>query len=223
MTYYRQLATASVMGRTESELVAGSSAENARSSVVSWKGELLEQLIQPIQQFAYTHGKNATGSAMIIDAMDLLYSSWYDGFCLVSSNNDFTRLAARIRESGLTVYRFREHKTPRPFIAACDEFIYTENLMHIDKLVPHANSTQINSDLASLLWTIVEAASDDDGWARLSKVGPLLTKKYPDFDPRTYRYHKLSDLTTALSFLETARCYLGKGLSTEIFPKNPAK
>jgi uncharacterized LabA/DUF88 family protein len=211
-----------------------------KSHLQGWKGELLEQSIQPIQQFAYTHGKNATDSAMIIDAMDLLYSSRYDGFCLVSSDSDFTRLAARIRESGLTVYGFGEHKTPRPFVAACDKFIYTENLVQIDQLVPHANSvdagenhpsasqTQNDSDLASLLRTTVEAVSDDDGWARLSKVGPLLTKKYPDFDPRTYGYHKLSDLTTASSFLETERRSLGKGLSTEIFvrdkrrkPKDP--
>jgi uncharacterized LabA/DUF88 family protein len=197
-----------------------------------WKGQLLEQSIQPIQQFAYTHGKNATDSAMIIDAMDLLYSSRYDGFCLVSSDSDFTRLAARIRESGLTVYGFGEHKTPRSFVAACDIFIYTENLVHIDELVPHANSvyagenhpsalqTQNDSDLATLLRTTVEAVSDDDGWARLSKVGLLLTKRYPDFDPRTYGYHKLSDLTNASSFLETARRSLGKGLSAEIFVRD---
>jgi hypothetical protein len=135
---------------------------------------------------------------MIIDAMDLLYSSRYDGVYLILSNSDFTRLAARIRESGLTMYGFGKHKTPRPFITACDKFIYTENLMHINELMPHANSvdarenhpsalqTQNNSDLADLLRTIVEAVSDDDSWARLSKVGPLLTKKYPDFDPRTY-------------------------------------
>jgi uncharacterized LabA/DUF88 family protein len=91
-------------------------------------------------QFAYTHGKNATDSAMIIDAMDLLYSSRYDGFCLVSSDSDFTRLAARIRESGLIVYGFGERKTPQPFVAACDKFIYTENLVHLDELVPHADS-----------------------------------------------------------------------------------
>jgi hypothetical protein len=112
---------------------------------------------------------------MIIDAMDLLYSSWYDGFCLISSNSDFTRLAARIHESGLTVYGFGEHKTPRPFVAACDKFMYTENLVHIDELVPHASSvdagednpsalqTQNDSDLPNLLRTTVEAVSDDDG------------------------------------------------------------
>ncbi|KAH1415773.1 hypothetical protein KXX16_008895 [Aspergillus fumigatus] len=176
------------------------------------------------------------------DGCPVLYSTQYDGFCFVSSDSDFTRLAARIRESGPTVYGFGEHKTPRSFVAACDKFIYTENLMHIDELVPHANSvyagenhpsalqTQNDSNLTSLLRATVEAVSDDDGWARLSKVGPLLTKKYPGFGPRTYGYHKLSDLTTASSFLESARRSLGKGLSTEIFvrdkrrkPKDPAK
>ncbi|KNG85403.1 hypothetical protein ANOM_007108 [Aspergillus nomiae NRRL 13137] len=158
------------------------------SNLQGWKDKLLEQSIQPIQQFAYTHGKNATDSAMIIDAMDLLYSNRYDGFCLVSSDSDFTRLAARIRESGAIVYGFGEHKTPQPFVAACDKFIYTENLVHIDELVPHADSaivpknhlstrqTEKDSCLASQLRTTVEAASDDDGWARLSVIGHLLTK-----------------------------------------------
>ncbi|KAJ6125023.1 hypothetical protein N7471_012340 [Penicillium samsonianum] len=154
-----------------------------------WKDELLEQSIQPIQQFAYTHGKNATDSAMIIDAMDLLYSSRYDGFCLVSSDSDFTRLATRIRESGLIVYGVGERKTPKPFVTACDKFIYTEDLVHLDKLAPHAQSVSVpgnlspalqaqkDGDLASQLRTTVEAASDDDGWAKLSNVGLLLTKK----------------------------------------------
>jgi uncharacterized LabA/DUF88 family protein len=110
-------------------------------SLKDWKEELLlQQSIQPIQQFAYTHGKNATDSAMIIDAMDLLYTSRYDGFCLVSSDSDFTRLAACIRELGLVVYGLAEQKTPEPFVAACDKFLYTENLVHLDELVPHADS-----------------------------------------------------------------------------------
>lgn len=197
-----------------------------------WKDQLLEKSIQPIQQFAYTHGKNATDSAMIIDAMDLLYSSRFDGFCIISSDSDFTRLAARIRESGLTVYGLGEHKTPKPFVAACDKFIYTENLVHLDKLVPHADSVivpgnhlpaleaQKDGHLANQLRTAVEAASDDDGWARLSNIGQLLTKKYPDFDSRTYGYHKLSDLITASSLFETARRPLRKGLPPEIFVRD---
>src|SRR6516162_10811775 len=99
-----------------------------RSNLNGWKEQLLAQSIQPIQQFAYTRGKNATDAAMVIDAMDLLYSGRFDGFCLVSSDSDFTRLAARLRESGLTVYGFGERKTPKPFVAACDKFVYVENL-----------------------------------------------------------------------------------------------
>lgn len=197
-----------------------------------WKDELLRQSIQPIQQFAYTHGKNATDSAMIIDAMDLLYSSRFDGFCLVSSDSDFTRLAARIRESGLTVYGFGERKTPKPFVAACDKFIYTENLAHLEELLPHADkavvpqnhppSPQVQEDghLASQLRTTVETVSDDDGWSRLSKVGQLLTTQYPDFDSRTYGYSKLSDLISASSLFETARRSPRDGLLPEIWVRD---
>src|ERR1700749_2082198 len=104
-----------------------------RSNLRGWKEQLVAQSIQPIQQFAYTRGKNATDAAMVIDAMDLLYSGRFDGFCLVSSDSDFTRLASRIRESGLTVYGFGERKTPQPFVAACDKFIYVENLRFTDE------------------------------------------------------------------------------------------
>lgn len=197
-----------------------------------WKDELLEQSILPVQQFAYTHGKNSTDSAMIIDAMDLLYSRRYDGFCLVSSDSDFTRLAARIREWGLIVYGLGEKKTPRPFVAACDKFIYTENLVHLDELVPHADrvivpgspspAKQVQNDkhLAGQLRTTVEAASDDDGWAMLSEVGHLLTKKYPDFDPRSYHFHKLSDLITASSLFEISRRSVQNGLCTVIYVRD---
>src|SRR5215472_16988767 len=106
-----------------------------RTNLKGWKDHLLAQSIQPVQQFAYTRGKNATDAAMVIDAMDLLYSDRFDGFCLVSSDSDFTRLASRLRESGLTVYGFGERKTPKPFVAACDKFIYIENLTH-----PHADA-----------------------------------------------------------------------------------
>ncbi|KAE8137796.1 NYN domain-containing protein [Aspergillus pseudotamarii] len=199
-----------------------------RPNLQGWKDELLRQSIQPIQQFAYTQGKNATDSAMIIDAMDLLYSCRYDGFCLVSSDSDFTRLAARIRESGLIVYGFGENHTPKPFVAACSKFVYTENLVHLDKLVPHAGSVAVpenhssasqahrDDQLANRLRTAVEAASDDDGWAKLSQVGHLLTKKHPDFDSRTYGYHKLSDLITDSSLFETARRSFRKGSPAEI-------
>lgn len=197
-----------------------------------WKDKLLEQSIQPIQQFAYTHGKNATDSAMIIDAMDLLYSNRYDGFCLVSSDSDFTRLAARIRESGLTVYGLGERKTPQSFVAACDKFIYTENLVHLEELVPHTNEptpsrnkspTKHAQNIRRIeiqLRTTVEAVSDDDGWAKLSDVGQLLTQNCPGFDPRSYGYHKLSDLITASSLFESCQRPLHKGLSTLIYVRD---
>lgn len=197
-----------------------------------WKDKLLEQSIQPIQQFAYTHGKNATDSAMIIDAMDLLYSNRYDGFCLVSSDSDFTRLAARIRESGLSVYGLGERKTPQPFVAACDKFIYTENLVHLEELVPHTNETTSSGNqspakqaqnirhIESQLRTTVEAVSDDDGWAKLSDVGQLLTQNCPGFDSRSYGYHKLSDLIAASSLFECCRRSLHKGLSTLIYVRD---
>ena len=165
-----------------------------------WKDVLLRHSIQPIQQFRYTVGKNATDSAMIIDAMDLLYTGRFDAFCIVSSDSDFTRLAARIRESGLTVYGFGEKKTPEPFVAACDKFIYTENLG--DKPAakgdaPKGSSLKGDSKLDALLRGAMEAASDDAGWAHLGAVGSNLIRLAPDFDPRTYGYRKLKDLVAA--------------------------
>src|SRR6266571_3253122 len=148
--------------------------------LTGWKDQLLAQSIQPIQQFAYTSGKNATDAAMVIDAMDLLYSGRFDGFCIVSSDSDFTRLAARIRESGLTVYGFGERKTPKPFVAACDKFIYIENLTYAESAVtpagavlkpaPRASAAKLKGDTALVkqLRNAVEAASEDDGWASLA-------------------------------------------------------
>src|SRR5580692_11149076 len=197
------------------------------TSLRGWKEQLLAQSIQPIQQFAYTVGKNATDAAMVIDAMDLLYSGRFDGFCLVSSDSDFTRLAARIRESGLTVYGFGERKTPKPFVAACDKFIYVENLRFTDDdqeagggvpgVKPErpkpATATQLKNDaaLVSLLRNAVEAASDDDGWAPLAAVGNILTNQRPDFDSRNYGYGKLSDLINATTLFEIERRSPGDG------------
>lgn len=162
-----------------------------------WKAELLNHSIQPIQQFNYTTGKNATDSAMIIDAMDLLYAGHLDGFCIVSSDSDFTRLAARIREQGLTVYGVGEIKTPQAFVAACDKFIYTENL--VDDLPKAAAPGKLKSDkrLDRLLREAVEAASDDAGWAHLGAVGSNLIRLASDFDARTYGFAKLKDLVAA--------------------------
>ena len=196
-----------------------------------WKEELLAQSIQPIQQFAYTKGKNATDAAMVIDAMDLLYSGRFDGFCIVSSDSDFTRLAARIRESGLTVYGFGERKTPKPFVAACDKFIYIENLAYTEtgdthagaavKPVPRASTSQLKGDtgLVTLLRNAVEAASDEDGWAQLAAVGHIITNQRPDFDSRTYGYAKLSDLIEATSLFALERRSPGDGKPGVIYAR----
>ncbi|HVV19231.1 MAG TPA: NYN domain-containing protein [Pseudonocardiaceae bacterium] len=196
------------------------------SSLRGWKDQLLAQSIQPIQQFAYTTGKNATDAAMVIDAMDLLYSGRFDGFCIVSSDSDFTRLAARIRESGLTVYGFGERKTPKPFVAACDKFIYTENLSPspaapVDVAAPKSTTSaaQLKADtaLVNQLRNALEAASDDDGWAPLASVGQIITKQRPEFDPRNYGYSKLSDLITATTLFEFDRRSPGDGKAGIIY------
>jgi uncharacterized LabA/DUF88 family protein len=203
-----------------------------------WKDQLLSQSIQPIQQFAYTRGKNATDAAMVIDAMDLLYSGRFDGFCIVSSDSDFTRLAARLRESALTVYGFGERKTPKPFVAACDKFIYIENLTFDDSddesdAAPApgasvrpprrkpATATELKNDvsLVTFLRNALEAASDDDGWAPLAGVGNIITNQRPDFDPRSYGYRKLSDLITATTLFETDRRSPGDGKQPIIYAR----
>ncbi|MDX8030517.1 NYN domain-containing protein [Lentzea sp. BCCO 10_0856] len=199
------------------------------TNLKGWKDQLLAQSIQPIQQFAYTYGKNATDAAMVIDAMDLLYSNRFDGFCIVSSDSDFTRLAARLRESGLTVYGFGQRKTPKPFVAACDKFIHVENLIDTTATTPDAapapkstSATQLKGDtaLVNLLRNAVEAASDDDGWATLSSVGNIVTKQRPDFDPRTWGYAKLSDLITATTLFKTDRRSPGEGKPAIIFVRD---
>jgi hypothetical protein len=196
-----------------------------------WKDELLNHSIQPIQQFAYTRGKNSTDAAMVIDAMDLLYTNRFDGFCIVSSDSDFTRLASRIRESGLRVYGFGERKTPKPFMAACDKFIYVENLAQDRELAPAANMatdvvpsgsmqvTNVRNDalLNNLLRAAVAAASGDDEWARLADVGNLITKQVPEFDPRSYGFDKLSELISATSIFIMERRKIAEGKPEVIF------
>lgn len=172
-----------------------------------WKEVLLQHSIQPVQQFMYTKGKNATDSAMIIDAMDLLYTNKFDGFCLVSSDSDFTRLASRIRESGLFVYGFGEQKTPSAFVSACDKFIYTEVLgskTDETEAVTRKSSSELKQDtkLVSLLRNAVEASSDDSGWAHLAPVGSTIAKQSPEFDPRNYGYRKLGELVSATGLFE---------------------
>lgn len=175
-----------------------------------WKTTLLEHSIQPIQQFRYTTGKNATDSAMIIDAMDLLYTDNFDGFCIVSSDSDFTRLASRIRESGKRVYGFGEKKTPQPFVAACDRFVYTEVFsLKTDtqeepvKIPP--NKLRQDTKLINLFRSAIEAASNDDGWAHLGGVGSNIIKNAPDFDPRNYGYSKLGDLAIAIGMFDVEK------------------
>ncbi|MBB2914357.1 uncharacterized LabA/DUF88 family protein [Streptosporangium becharense] len=201
------------------------------TSLRGWKEQLLAQSIQPIQQFAYTTGKNATDAAMVIDAMDLLHSGRFDGFCLVSSDSDFTRLAARIREAGLTVYGFGERKTPKPFVAACDKFSYIENLITSSAAAPtdtalspasHTSASRLKSDtaLVDLLRNAVEASSDDDGWVRLASVGHIITKQHPDFDARNYGYNKLSDLMAATALFDLDRRIPGDGKPAVIYARD---
>jgi hypothetical protein len=161
----------------------------------SWKSPLLQHSIQPVQQFSYTTGKNATDSALIIDAMDLLHAGNLDGYCLVSSDSDFTRLAARIREQGLVVYGFGERKTPQPFVTACDQFIYVENLGAPESVpTPTASTLADDANLDRMLREAVTASTGDDGWAHLSTVGSKLARLASDFDPRTWGFQKLKDL-----------------------------
>ncbi|MCC2593763.1 NYN domain-containing protein [Tessaracoccus sp. OS52] len=166
----------------------------------SWKTQLLRHSIQPIQQFSYTTGKNATDSSLIIDAMDLLHAGNLDGICIVSSDSDFTRLAARIREDGLVVYGFGERKTPKPFVAACDTFIYVENLTAAPAPAPTDDrSSKLKGDvgLDKLLAEAVDAAAGDDNSANLGVVGSNLSRIASDFDSRTWGFAKLKDLFAA--------------------------
>jgi uncharacterized LabA/DUF88 family protein len=168
-------------------------------NLASWKDVLHVHAIQPVQQFRYTTGKNATDSALIIEAMDLLHGGKVDGFCLVSSDSDFTRLATRIREAGLSVYGFGEQKTPKPFVAACDKFIYTEILR---KPSPGSLLAPVQAPLKPLLSSAITAAAQEDGWARLAMVGELVLKKDPSFDPRNFGFKKLGELVKAQPYLK---------------------
>lgn len=175
-----------------------------RPQLSSWKSAASEHVIQPMQQFANTVGKNATDSALIIDAMDLLYTGRFQGFCIVSSDSDFTRLAARIREEGITVYGFGEKKTPEAFRNACDRFTYLEVLDESTEeratgVTPRVPPAQLRGDgkLIAGLRKSIASASDDDGWASLGAIGKVIRKQQPDFDSRNWGYAKLSDLVRA--------------------------
>src|SRR5210317_310516 len=193
-----------------------------------WKEVLLQHSIQPIQQFAYTTGKNATDSALIIDAMDLLYTGNFSGFCLVSSDSDFTRLASRIRESGLLVYGFGEQKTPSAFVSACDKFIYTEVLRaktDESEAIVKKSSSELKQDakLVSLLRNAVEVSSDDSGWAHLAPVGSNIAKQSPEFDPRNYGYVKLGELVKATKLFDIEARQIGATKSKALYLRDKRK
>jgi uncharacterized LabA/DUF88 family protein len=195
-----------------------------------WKAALLRHSIQPMQQFRYTVGKNATDSAMIIDAMDLLYSERFEGFCIVSSDSDFTRLASRIRESGHIVYGFGEKKTPEPFRTACDKFIYTEVLARTAETESEAppkkrsvKELRGDTQLMNLLRNALEAASDDTGWASLGVIGSIINKQSPDFDSRNYGYGKLSGLISGIGLFDTEERQIGNGKHIYVRPRSSRK
>jgi uncharacterized LabA/DUF88 family protein len=193
-----------------------------------WKEVLLQHSIQPMQQFAYTKGKNATDSAMIIDAMDLLYTGNFNGFCIVSSDSDFTKLASRIRESGLLVYGFGEKKTPSAFVSACDKFIYTEVLRaktDESEAIAKKSSSQLKKDtkLVNLLRNAVDASSDESGWAHLAPVGSNIAKQSPGFDPRNYGYGKLGVLVSATKLFVLEARQFGTTKSMALYLRNKLK
>lgn len=185
-------------------------------NLAPWKEHLLRHAIHPVQQFSYTQGKNATDSALIIDAMDLLYSGNVEGFCLISSDSDFTRLAARLRESGMLVYGFGEDKTPQPFVSACDKFIYSEGLRKVaEKPVPAMSvnkpaaepvalvkPTKAQRQLRSHILNAVNELPQTDGWTSLAALGAYLRKKMPDFKPADHGASKLGVLIQTLDYLD---------------------
>lgn len=180
----------------------------------NWKQSLNELAIQPIQQFAYTTGKNSTDASMIIDAMDLLYSNKFDAFALISSDSDFTKLAARLRESEIFVFGVGEKKTPISFINACDDFILSENLDTECDISNKSTSVQGNSnasDLIPLLRKAWKQHQDDDGWANVAPVGNFVKRLKPDFDPRSYGATKLPEVISSLDNTFDMTKYKGKG------------
>lgn len=177
-------------------------ADWTKPTVSGWKNVLLENAITPIQQYSYTTGKNSSDSALIIDAMDILYSEKVNGFCIVSSDSDFTRLATRLREAGMTVIGFGEKKTPKPFISACDKFIYLEILKSlsaetksstkpVEKIKKEEPISIVDNEIIRVLTESVNDLADETGWTFLGSLGNYILKKKPDFDPRNYGFPKL--------------------------------
>ena len=194
-----------------------------RPTLSGWKTVLLENAITPIQQYSYTTGKNSSDSALIIDAMDILYTGGVDGFCIVSSDSDFTRLATRLREAGMKVFGIGEKKTPAPFIASCNKFIYIEILKKEEKIVltskTNAKETikksnpvvaSVNRDLIKLITDSINDIDEEDGWVFLGVLGNHILKKQPDFDPRNYGHKKLIDLIKSIPRIEIDERQTGK-------------
>jgi len=200
-----------------------------RPGLSKWKNLLLENAITPIQQYGYTKGKNATDSAMIIDAMDVLYSGKVNGFCLVSSDSDFTRLATRLREAGMQVIGIGEKKTPNPFIVACDKFIYIEILKKStekkveNKEVEESSIDKITKKDIKLISSTINDLSDDDGWAFLGDVGSLLLKKQPNFDSRNFGFEKLTPLIKSIGEFEIEQREKTNSRYKLIYVKNKEK
>jgi uncharacterized LabA/DUF88 family protein len=209
-----------------------------RPNLAGWKAVLLENAITPVQQYGYTTGKNATDSAMIIDAMDILHSDKVDGFCIISSDSDFTRLATRLRESSKLVIGMGERKTPKPFIVACDKFIYIENLGNDDAdsetegdsdattdmkkpdtpKKPAAPKEKISNAVIRLLRRTIDDLSDDNDWVSMAEVGSLILKKKPDFDPRNYGFQKLTPLIESCpKYFDIERRKSETGHATHVF------
>lgn len=183
-----------------------------------WKDVLHKLAIGPIQQFSYTTGKNSTDAALIIDAMDILHAGGLNGFCLVSSDSDFTKLANRIREAGLVVYGFGEKKTPQAFIAACDKFVYTEILRREEVEAPKEEAGAPKEEavaelpkLRPMVLSALEATAREDGWATLSALGSQLTRNHPSFDSRNYGVAKLGELMRKQGYLEMKEVPVGEG------------
>jgi Fe-S-cluster formation regulator IscX/YfhJ len=202
-------------------------ADWTKPTVAGWKTVLLENSISPVQQYSYTSGKNATDSAMIIDAMDILYTGRVDGFCIVSSDSDFTRLASRLREAGMKVFGLGEMKTPTPFISACDKFIYIEILKKPERkeeeipvkskkrskalpkpvqaaeaAKPHQAFGKVDRGLIKMIADSINDLADEEGWAYLGELGNLLIKKQPNFDPRVYGFKKMAQLVKSIDLFE---------------------
>ncbi len=210
-------------------------ADWTKPTVSGWKSVLLENAITPIQQYSYSTGKNSSDSAMIIDAMDILYSGKVDGFCIVSSDSDFTRLAIRLREAGMKVIGFGEKKTLKPFITACDKFIYLE-ILKVEEPAPAAGKNiatvkrtekkvvtplnKIDADLTRLLSDSITDIADEEGWAHLGTLGSTVLKKKPDFDSRNYGYTKLLPLIKSMNRFDVDERETGKNKTKNVYLRN---